>query len=849
MISTPSQVIDRLFGYDVFIAHRRIDAAAYAALLVQCLDQEKLSTFIDQREYGPGDELSVSTLRHIRKATMLVVLGSPATREPRNPDWVLGEIEAYWAANEGEALRVLPIDFGGALATASDESRIAHRLRDVIRLDQPLEALNQPPSSDVIAAIARQFRNRRRDTVRLRVFQGVAGLLSALLLASLAAGWLANRALNDARRNLATNYLTAAKARLDTGFRDEAAALAAESLRHFDTAEARRLVTENPPLDLSQVVDADKVSGFAADVDLPRHRWVGVGFEGQLSLLGLDGKSRSDVRLGKTDLWAVRFTPEGERVIAGDEDGQMHVRAVSDLNQSSCGELPRLDGRISSFEFLPAGLGLLVKTGRSIYAIDFKQGCPSGLPRQIYHSDALGYDFVFDAPRQRIVAIDGTGFSLIPLSEGVAGPARHFTLPLPPGRSERLQPDHIAIQPSTGKLCVQTLGGEELIFLDADFVVTEPLAQRPFGTAGPSFSGGQVLAFDKTGERLAVSDAKGNLVIWSMMQGHAQRRLRVHEGGATNIILRDNTIVSLGDDRSGQVLRVLSLDPPSSMPVQQVHSLETPTQGWSVRSADGQRIAFFDDHANVEIRDLNDVQRKTSLIEQSPTGLHAAVWLDDGSAVAIGGGWAAPFLLPADPDKPVLAGPFKINDTVQSMVAGPDARVVIHAGATWVWDTRKNLLDQVDLVGKDSLALMNIAPWGRNGIAALTRNGLFLWHWTKDGRLERAAEVNIRGDRMVMSSDGHRVALFQRDRLAVYDLPSGALRAILPFAGDVSDAAFSEKMPMLLGGSRDAPFVLWSLAPLDAPPGEVADAIQQQSGRVNADFTIELPPPAARHAP
>ena len=125
LIGSPSRVIDRLFGYDVFIAHRRVDAAGYAALLVQRLDQEKLSTFIDVREYGPGDELSASTLRHIRKATMLVVLGSPATLEPRTPDWVLGEIDDYWAANSGEALHVLPIDFGGRwpLAAANLRSR------------------------------------------------------------------------------------------------------------------------------------------------------------------------------------------------------------------------------------------------------------------------------------------------------------------------------------------------------------------------------------------------------------------------------------------------------------------------------------------------------------------------------------------------------------------------------------------------------------------------------------------------------------------------------------------------------------------------------------------------------
>jgi hypothetical protein len=37
LIGSPSRAIDRLFGYDVFIAHRRVDAAGYAGLLVERL--------------------------------------------------------------------------------------------------------------------------------------------------------------------------------------------------------------------------------------------------------------------------------------------------------------------------------------------------------------------------------------------------------------------------------------------------------------------------------------------------------------------------------------------------------------------------------------------------------------------------------------------------------------------------------------------------------------------------------------------------------------------------------------------------------------------------------------------
>jgi hypothetical protein len=129
-------------------------------------------------------------------------------------------------------------------------------------------------------------------------------------------------------------------------------------------------------------------------------------------------------------------------------------------------------------------------------------------------------------------------------------------------------------------------------------------------------------------------------------------------------------------------------------------------------------------------------------------------------------------------------------------------------------------------------------------VAALTRRTLFLWHWRSGGRLEAAASVGIAGDRMVIAADGHRLALFRRDSLAIHDLPSGTLRAVLPFQGDVYSAAFSEDGSMLLGGSRAAPFVLWSLRSLDEPSEQVADTVQRSSGKVNADFSLALPWPA-----
>jgi WD40 repeat protein len=884
VIRSPSRAIDRLFGYDVFIAHRRVDAARYAAALVERLDREGLSTFIDVREYGPGDELATSTLRHIRKATMLIVLGSPATLERREPDWVLSEIDAYMAANSGESLRVLPIDFGGTLAGATGGSEIARRLRDVIRLDQPLDALDRPPSDVVVEAIARQFRNRRRDRVRLRVFQGVAAVLSTLLVVSLVASWLANRALHDAQRNLAANYMTAARSRLEAGFRDEAAALAAESLRHVEGADARRLITENPPLDLSRTIAAGEVSMFAAALDLARGRWATAGYQGRLSVFGPGVGARADARLGKTDLFAIAFAPDGQRLLAGDDRGRLEVRSAADPRQAPCGELPRFDGRISRFEFLPDGASLLVNAGKALHVVDFNDGCPSGAPREIYRGAEEIIEFVLDAPRGRVVVADGTGLSVVALSGGAAAPPVRVLLPIPPGRSERPQPARIAVHPPSGKLCVLPLGGDELIFLDEQFVATAPLAQRPFGAERATLPPA-VFQFDARGDRLVISGPR-SLVVWSVASGRAERRLSAAGQFAG---MHGDVVVwldekNVGGAQAGQAFRMFALDAPARLPVSlmgsdaasgpKVRALEASPRGasvlaavadgrvlrfdfatgaladaaradgsaeWAARSPDGERVAVFGAGADVAVWQAGKLVRKASFIAQSATGLYSAAWLDDGGALAVGGGWTAPLLLPVDPSRPVLVGPMTVRPEIKHLIAGPGGSILVHAEKTWIWNTAANRMDPVDLVGSESLALTDLAAWGRDGVGALTRSKLFLSRWREGGRLERTAEVGISGDRMAMAANGRRVALFARDRLALHDLPSGTLRAVLPFAGDVYTAALSEDGSMLLGGSRPEPLVLWSLRSLDGPAAEVADAVQRATGRVNPDFTLALP--------
>ena len=107
--------IDRFWGYDVFIAHRRSDGAEYAYRLCEALQAEGIKSFIDREVYGPGNSLIVATKRYAAKSTLLVLIGSPQLTNLRTPvDWVEEEVITYLAFHKSDP-KVIPIDFGGTI--------------------------------------------------------------------------------------------------------------------------------------------------------------------------------------------------------------------------------------------------------------------------------------------------------------------------------------------------------------------------------------------------------------------------------------------------------------------------------------------------------------------------------------------------------------------------------------------------------------------------------------------------------------------------------------------------------------------------------------------------------------
>ena len=168
--------VDAFWGYDVFIAHRRADAAEYALKLYEALTAQRISCFIDRAVYGPGDSLAVATLRHVRKSTVFVLLGSPEILSPRKPkDWVQEEVDQYLASHESDP-KIIPVDFGETIANSSPAANsILGRIENFVRIPEALPALVEPPSQGVLDAIRGKLDGRRRDRIARPLFRNGGG--------------------------------------------------------------------------------------------------------------------------------------------------------------------------------------------------------------------------------------------------------------------------------------------------------------------------------------------------------------------------------------------------------------------------------------------------------------------------------------------------------------------------------------------------------------------------------------------------------------------------------------------------------------------------------------------------
>lgn len=183
------RIIDWLFGYDYFLAHRSIDGKAYASVIFDQLTDKSngLDCFLDVKYYGAGHNLTLMQTRALKKTTRLIVIVTP---EAHNPEaiYLLGEIREFLEKHPKGV--IVPI--GTAETLSLDyyaESKLLPIIprypNDICIMETDDGFRTATPSTHVLAKLLTDFTEERRTTKRLRWIQRTAALLLILLLSTI----------------------------------------------------------------------------------------------------------------------------------------------------------------------------------------------------------------------------------------------------------------------------------------------------------------------------------------------------------------------------------------------------------------------------------------------------------------------------------------------------------------------------------------------------------------------------------------------------------------------------------------------------------------------------------------
>jgi hypothetical protein len=90
------KALDRLFGYDYFIAHRSVDGKDYVSALYEALTAKgnELDCFLDVKHYSADRGLTSMQARALRKTTRLIVIVTPHAHDADAP-YLRGEVAEF----------------------------------------------------------------------------------------------------------------------------------------------------------------------------------------------------------------------------------------------------------------------------------------------------------------------------------------------------------------------------------------------------------------------------------------------------------------------------------------------------------------------------------------------------------------------------------------------------------------------------------------------------------------------------------------------------------------------------------------------------------------------------------
>ena len=187
--------LDLVFGYDYFISYSWRDGATYASALARRLEALGYQVFLDRFGYASGDDWKSVGAWTLRRTGQLILIVTSAALTS-------GPVEREVRIFRQTGRRIIPVSIDGALDRRQSETRLLHYLpSEILKIDEPAEALFSGPSVETVSTIQRSFTIVRQDKKRVRAFGAIALLLAVLAAASTGFAFLAKRSATEAQRN------------------------------------------------------------------------------------------------------------------------------------------------------------------------------------------------------------------------------------------------------------------------------------------------------------------------------------------------------------------------------------------------------------------------------------------------------------------------------------------------------------------------------------------------------------------------------------------------------------------------------------------------------------------------
>jgi WD40 repeat protein len=804
-----------VFGYDYFVSYAHRNGSAYASAIADALSGLDCSCFIDHSELPPGEALTPSLKRALRRSKAMVLI---ATEEAARSSYVRLEVDTFLTFSR----RIIPVVINEADTAAWPQ------LASIVFLVEDSDSYARgEPSAKVLNGLRTAFRFNRRAIVLRRAAALLAVTFLALSLGLAVQGW---RAQVGARRTRDAVLIAGAAQTSDPS-------VAALLLKELDRArEAREAATLAYRL-ITQGVPESVLRGHTAPVrrvavDRTSQRIASVS-QRETLLWSMDGTG-APRELSAGDVADLAFSPVDDAIVLALSHHGFQKDAIvvmqPDVPTASARTL-EVKGTIDGVSFAANGTRLLVK-GTTLDERSFVKGWVRvlefpGLDEVVLLDDHLGEVTCMGASRDGSVVATGS----------LLGPA--FIWREGGGGVVRID---------EGSCADVSLDGKQVAvgMANGDIQIRDPSEIERINVVGSDRDGILALAFSQDGRWLASGSSSRTARVWQLDAADKITNMRryVEHGDWVTAISLDPT-GEWGLSRAGATARLFARDEErverqlNGPPVNDArfspngsHVVTACADGtvrtWPVRingihsqsAADGEMASYLDVSSDgkrvlsastkvAKTWDVANLHEPLAVLDQGEPFRGAAFALK-GHGFVTGGAEGTVRLWPADDPRPQVIGRCRSQLRSLSLDASQSVVLAVCDEDVAVWSLRNGgELERIE-APKDVTG-GQLSPSGR--FAAISGlDGIFTLDLTRSHEpngwttlpvsFALATAFGPRSDRLAIAS-GRQVHLLT---------PEGKeWGQPLEHPNDVTHVAFSPDEGLLAAGMADGSLRIWTL--------------------------------------